>query len=146
MAPKIFLPLDLLSTWRICQGSCPTLISNIRNLIPDSIIKRWKVPWQNSSKSIHPDLNSRMLFKSLLRGAFIWYYFEVCWVYFTVSKVVVEDNKVASALLDRGKLKRKTTIIPLEQIVPPNIDPQVPQILWYCLLMLIFRGYKRLCH
>lgn len=38
--------------------------------------------------------------------------------------VVVDDNKVASDLLQKGKLKRKYTIIPLQQIAYPNIAPE----------------------
>lgn len=35
--------------------------------------------------------------------------------------MVVEDNQVASDLLKGGKLKRKYTIIPLQQIVAHNL-------------------------
>jgi len=36
--------------------------------------------------------------------------------------VVVEDNKVGSDLLKNGNLRRKCTIIPLKQILVPNVD------------------------
>lgn len=42
-----------------------------------------------------------------------------------LAQVVVDDNKVAADLLKNGKLKRKYTIIPLKQILAPDVDPRV---------------------
>lgn len=38
--------------------------------------------------------------------------------------VVVDDNQVASDLLKKGQLKRKYTIIPLKQVVTPNVPAE----------------------
>jgi len=39
--------------------------------------------------------------------------------------VVVKDEKVGSQLLEKGKLQKRVTIIPLNKIQPFSADPKV---------------------
>lgn len=47
--------------------------------------------------------------------------------------VVVDDNKTGSDLLKNGNLKRKCTMIPLKQILAPNIEKKVREAIYKAL-------------